>query len=246
MNGKKILFINDNTEFLRLASLVFREVGAHVITASDGMDGIGKALTFRPDLIILGAMRVGKDGLQAYKKIRQFSNTPLILLSVLDQEQLMLQGWESRVDDHLTKSINPEILLLHARTVLQRNQQNPGYRVAFNYDDGHLKIDTLKHCVLIKNKRTRITPVEFRLLVYFVSNAGKVLSVEDILTNVWGSEQDGKKSCVRVHISHLRSKIEEDAKNLHYIETIRGVGYIFEKHTAISSLKSIFEGSSTR
>ena len=240
MIGQKILLIDNNADFLRLAGLVFREAGAQIITASDGMEGIGKALTYQPNLIILGTMTPEKEGLQVYKKIRQFSNTPLIMLSSLDRDQLVLQGWEAGVDDFLTKPISPETLLLRAKTVIRRNEKSAALRSTINYDDGHLKIDVLKHRVLIKNKRVKLTPVEFRLLVYLVSNADQVLSFDEILANVWGSEQDGNNSYVHVYISHLRSKIEEYPKEPRYIRSIHGVGYIFEKQDRQFSYEKSF------
>lgn len=241
MNGQKVLLIDSNTEFLQLASLVFRKAGAQVITASDGMEGIGKALTYQPNLIILSTMLPGKDGLQVYKKIRQISNTPLIMLSSMDRDQLVSQGWEAGVEDFLTKPISPETLLLGVKTIMQRSDQSATFQSAMNYDDGHLKIDVLKHRVLIKNKRVRLTPVEFRLLVYLMSNADQVLSFEDILENVWGSEQDGNNSYVHVYISHLRSKIEECPKKPRYIQSVHGVGYFFEKPPGALFMKSLLE-----
>lgn len=236
MIGRKVLLIDNNTEFLRLASMVFREAGALVMKAIDGMEGIGKVLTHRPDLIILGTMMSGKNSLQVYKKIRQFSNTPLIMLTTLNLNQLIMQGWEARNGDFLAEPVKPESLLLFARAVMQRSEQVNSYRVSIDYDDGRLKIDTQKHRVLIRNKRVKLTPVEFRLLIYLVSNADKVLAFDQILANVWGSKERNN-NYVHVYISHLRNKIEEDSKRPRYIQSIHGVGYIFEKQVTHPSFE---------
>jgi DNA-binding response OmpR family regulator len=106
----------------------------------------------------------------------------------------------------------------------------------FNYDDGRLEIDFDKHRVLVEDREVKLTPVEFRLLAYLEGNAGKVLSYEQILFSVWGSEYKGNDDYVHVYVSHLRSKIEQDPKKPRYIVSIHGVGYIFEKQNFVESL----------
>lgn len=240
MLGQKILFIDNNAAFLQMADIVFREAGAHVITALDGMEGIGKALTHQPNLIILGPTIPGKDGLSVYKMLRQYMNTPVIILSAQDRDQLMLQGEEASVDDFLLKPINPETLLSRAKIAMRRRDLRAASRAGVTYDDGYLKIDVLKHFISINNKRVKLTPVEFRLLVYLVNNADQILSFKDILANVWGDKQDGNNRYVHVYISHLRNKIEENPKKPRYILSIRGVGYIFEKQARHSSFEKTF------
>lgn len=229
MIARKVLLIDDDIDFLRLTQHIFEGAGAQVLVAKDGMEGISSILSYQPDLIILDIMMPGKDGFQVCRIIRQITDTPLIMLSALDQDQLMLQGLGAGADDFLTKPVSPDILLAHARAVMRRGEQGNDYRAAYRYDDGRLTIDIEKQHVQIGGKRIKLTPVEFRLLEYLLSNAGKVLSFEQILLNVWGSEYQGSDEYVHVYISHLRSKIEEDTKSPHYIQSVRGVGYIFEK-----------------
>jgi DNA-binding response OmpR family regulator len=235
MIGKKVLLIDDDVDFLKLTSLIFEGSGAQAITARDGVEGMGKLLTQRPDLIILDIMMPGIDGFETCQKIRQFSNTPLIMLSALDHDELMLKGLEAGADDFLSKPINPEILLARARAVVRRGRQNKGFQEVPNYKDGRLEVDIEKHRVLIGSKQIKLTSVEFRLLAYLVGNAGRVLSFEQILFSVWGSEYKGNDDYVHVYISHLRSKIEQDPKNPRYIRSIYGVGYIFEKQDFIQT-----------
>jgi DNA-binding response OmpR family regulator len=104
---------------------------------------------------------------------------------------------------------------------------------SFSYNDGYLSIDIEKHEVLIQGKRIKLTPVEFRLLVYLARNAGKLLTFEKILVNVWGNEYRGSMEHVHVYISHLRKKVEQDARQPRYIMTIHGMGYIFEKQEVV-------------
>jgi len=247
MHDQTILIIDDDADLLQLASLIFKKAGARVVTAHDGLDGLSKFFTHRPNLIILDIMMPGSNGFDVCQRIRQVSEDPLIMLTSLNQEKDILQGLAAGADDFLSKPFNPDILLARAQTVLRRSQRSNGYNgqsgyngnnghnghngssASFSYNDGYLSIDIEKHEVLIHGKRIKLTPVEFRLLVFLARNAGKLLTFEKILVNVWGNEYRGSMEHVHVYISHLRKKVEEDARNPRYIMTIHGMGYIFEK-----------------
>jgi DNA-binding response OmpR family regulator len=123
-----------------------------------------------------------------------------------------LDGMEAGADDFLSKPFNADILLARAKTVLRRSEHLKAPSDQFNYDNGHLSIDVARRDALINNKRIKLTPVEFRLLTYLARNAGKVLTFEQILTNVWGNEYRGSMDYVHVYISHLRRKLGEDTK----------------------------------
>lgn len=241
MIDRRVLIIDDDADLLQLASLIFKKAGAQVVTANDGLEGISKFFTFHPDLIILDVMMPGNNGFDVCQRIRQVSDDPLIMLTSLNREEDMLRGLAAGADDFLSKPFNPEILLARAQTVLRRTQRadgrngsnghngNTGGSTSFSYNDGYLSIEIEKHEVLIHGKRIKLTPVEFRLLAYLARNAGKLLTFEKILVNVWGNEYLGSMEHVHVYVSHLRRKIEEDARHPRYIITIHGMGYIFEK-----------------
>ena len=247
MHDQTILIIDDDADLLQLASLIFKKAGARVVTAHDGLDGLSKYFMHHPNLIILDVMMPGSNGFDVCQRIRQVSEDPLIMLTSLNQEKDILQGLAAGADDFLSKPFNPDILLARAQTVLRRSQRSNGYNghnghngnnghnghngssSSFSYNDGYLSIDIEKHEVLIHGKRIKLTPVEFRLLVFLARNAGKLLTFEKILVNVWGNEYRGSMEHVHVYISHLRKKVEEDARNPRYIMTIHGMGYIFEK-----------------
>lgn len=253
MMDQKILIIDDDADLLQLASLIFKKAGAQVITASDGLDGISKFFTHHPDLVILDVMMPGSNGFDVCQRIRQVSDDPLIMLTSLNREEDMLKGLAAGADDFLSKPFNPEILLARARTVLRRSRRANGHNgyngsngneryngsigqignsASFSYDDGYLSINIERHEVLIHEKRIKLTPIEFRLLVYLARNGGKLLTFDRILANVWGNEYQGSVDYVHVYISHLRRKIEQDAK-VSYILTVHGVGYVFEKQEVI-------------
>lgn len=241
MIGPKVLLIDSEAEFLESTSLVFKEAGMQVITARDGMEGISKVFIHQPHLIILDAMISGRNGVQVYQKIRQYTDTPVIMLSALGQEHDIPQSFKVGSDDFLSKPIHPEILLVRARAMMHLREQDEGYHATFHYDDGHLRIDVERHRVQVKDKRVKLTPREFRLLVYLASNSDKVLSFDQILVDVWEGERRGNKSYVHVYISHLRSKIEENVKSPRYIRSVRGVGYIFENYDKRSPIEKAFE-----
>ena len=119
MIDSKVLLIDDDAELLQLATVIFKKEGAQVITALDGMEGISKLFTHHPDLIILDVMMPGMNGFEVCERIRQVSDTPLIMLTALNHEQEMLRGLEAGADDFLSKPFNADILLARAKTVLR-------------------------------------------------------------------------------------------------------------------------------
>jgi len=229
MIDQKVLLIDDDADLLHLAGLLFKKAGAHIFTARDGLEGISKLFTCNPNLIVLDVMMPGTNGFEVCQRIRQVSNTPIIMLTAVNEEQEMLRGLEAGADDFLTKPFNAEVLMARAKTVLRRstNGNTPGPNYEFN--NGHLSIDIERRHVLVEEKRVKLTPIEFRLLVYLARNAGKVLTFDHILVNVWGNEYRGSTDYVHVYVSHLRNKIEENVKDPRYILTVHGVGYIFER-----------------
>ena len=228
MFDQKVLIIDDDADLLQLASLIFKKEGYQVITAHDGLDGISKFFTHHPDLVILDVMMPGSNGFDVCQRIRQVSDDPLIMLSALNQEQDMLKGLASGADDYLSKPFNPQILLARAKAILRRTQHSNGKPAPFSYHDGYLSVDIERHEALINGKRIKLTPIEFRLLAYLVRNAGKLLTFEKILANVWGNEYKGSLDHVHVYVSHLRRKIEQNPRVPRYIRTVHGTGYIFE------------------
>ena len=229
MINSKVLLIDDDADLLQLASVIFKKEGAQVLTARDGMEGVSKLFTHHPDLIILDVMMPGMNGFEVCERIRQVSDTPLIMLTALNHEQEMLRGLEAGADDFLSKPFNADVLLARAKTVLRRSENTKSQGDTFNYDNGHLTIDVERRDVVLHGKRVKLTPVEFRLLIYLARNAGKVLTFEQILSNVWGNEYRGSMDYVHVYVSHLRRKLGENTRSPRYILTLHGVGYIFEK-----------------
>jgi two-component system KDP operon response regulator KdpE len=229
MHNNKILIIDDDADFLHLASLLFSKEGAQVFTAHDGLDGLIQIFTQQPDLIILDVMMPAIDGFEFCERIRKVSTAPIIMVTAVNDEQGMLRGLAAGADDFLSKPFNPLILVARARTILRRNGAASSPSIPSYLNNGHLSLDVERRSVLVKGKKVRLTSVEFRLLVYLMRNAGKVLTYEHILAHVWGEEDPRNINYVHVHISYLRRKIEENPKDPRYILTVHDIGYIFDR-----------------
>jgi DNA-binding response OmpR family regulator len=229
MIGKKVLIIDDDHDLVALSEHILKGEGVQVLTARDGSEGIGKLLIYQPDLILLDIVMPGISGLEVCQKIRTISNAPLIIVTALNHEQNMLQAFELGADDFLPKPFSAQILLARVNALLRRSRSESKPHSIFKYDDGHLAIATERHQVLINGRPVRSGPTEFRLLLYLERNAGKVLTYEQLLANVWGEGYRGNIDIVHVYISTLRRKIEKNPKNPSYIQSVHGVGYIFER-----------------
>jgi DNA-binding response OmpR family regulator len=229
MIDTKILIVDDDADLRQLASLLFKKAGAQVIAVPDGLEGISKLFTWKPNLVILDVVLPETNGFEICRRIRQVSEVPIIMLTSLNHEKDMLQGLDAGADDFLVKPFSEDVLIARAKTVLRRskNQVSPSNNYDFNH--GHLSIDLDRRQVLVDDKRLKLSPIEFRLLVYLARHAGKVLTFDHILANVWGSEYRGSMDYVHVYVSHLRNKIEENPKEPRYILTVHGIGYMFER-----------------
>ncbi|HET9587363.1 MAG TPA: response regulator transcription factor [Anaerolineales bacterium] len=235
MRDKKVLIVDDDADFVRLTSLLFKREGAQIIIAPDGLEGIGKFISTSPDLILLDLMLPGMNGLELCEKVQEVSDTPIIMITAFYDEKVMLRGLEAGADDFLSKLLNPQILLARAKAVLRRAERVKIQADSLTYQNGYLSMDVAKRDVLILGNRVKLTPVEFRLLLYLVHHAGQVLTYHRILAHIWGDEYRQCTEYVHVYISHLRRKIEEDPKHPRNILTVHGVGYVFEMDEMTSS-----------
>jgi DNA-binding response OmpR family regulator len=229
MIDQRVLIIDDDADLRQLVSMLFKKAGAQVFTAQDGLDGFSKLFTCDPHLVILDIVMPKVNGFEVCQRIRKVSDIPIIMLTSLNHEKDMLQGLESGADDFLVKPFSAEVLIARAKTILRRSKKTMNPSTNYDFNHGRLSIDIDRRQVLVDQKRLKLSPIEFRLLVYLARHAGKVLTFDHILANVWGSEYAGSMDYVHVYISHLRNKIEENAKDPRYIMTVHGIGYMFER-----------------
>lgn len=223
-----ILLIDDDKLMRRSLAFNLQQAGYSAVTAADAETGIEMIKQHRPDLVILDIGLPGMDGLDALKIIRDQMGVPVILLTARRRGVDEILGLELGADDYVTKPFEFDILQARVKVVMRRKSvlKEPA-RLEDVLTVGGLSIDPSAHLVTLADKSVNLSPKEFDLLYLLVSNAGKVLATEDILTRIWGAEFEGQPQVVYVHIRWLREKLGDDRKDHPLIQTIRGVGYKF-------------------
>ncbi len=226
----KILVIDDEDSILNLVSAYLRPEGYEVYTASDGPTGLKAARAFKPDLIVLDIMLPGLDGIEVLTHLRRESDVYVIMLTAKSEETDKIVGLAVGADDYLTKPFSPRELAARVKAALRRLQPGTtgprGNVLAFR----HVRIDADGRRVWVDDRPIELTAVEFDLLSTLAENAGRVLSREQLLENVWGQNYFGEIRVVDVHIGHIREKLGIDS----VIETVRGVGYRFDDEELVS------------
>ena len=225
----KIVVIDDEPEVALTVSVCFnlRWPDATVFSAADGTSGLELVEKEKPDLVVLDLGLPDMDGLEVCRRIRDFSDMPIIILSAKGAEVDKVRGLELGADDYVTKPFSHIELIARVGAVLRRTQ----WPTSTSYEPvlvrGALQIDTAAHEVSYRGKVIKLTPIEFRLLYQLARNNGRVLSHSTLLTKVWGREYDDASDYLKVHIQHLRRKLEDDPENPKIVMTARGSGYKF-------------------
>jgi len=230
--GKKLLIIDDDPTLVRLLGLTLEDEGYEVCSALDGMEGLRCAYMHRPDLIILDVMMPRMDGWETCRRLREVCGIPIIILTAKGALQDRLNGFYLGADDYVSKPFDMDELLLRIKAVLRRTPKDPEGEELRNYDDGWLTVDLVTRKVQREGRPVSLTPLEFRLLAYLLQNAGQPVSREDILERVWEPGDYPTPDLLKVHIRHLRQKIEQDPSQPQYILTVPEVGYQFRSRVA--------------
>ncbi len=221
----RILLIEDEADLRRTLKLNLKDQGFKVITAGDGYEGLEKARTKAPDLIVLDLMLPGLDGLSLLRALRQESDVPVLMLTARTSEMDKIVGLESGGDDYLTKPFSLGELLARIRALLRRSERNKARDALFS---GGIQLDSVSLRALKEGEDLDLSPKEFSLLAELMRNERAVLSRDMLLTRVWGYEYVGDSRTVDVHIRWLREKIETDPSKPRLIQTVRGIGYRFD------------------
>ncbi len=225
----KILVIDDDVAINELIKVNLELQGYEVVQSFNGTDGFALAKQEYPELIILDVMMPEVDGFTVAQRIRQcseISEIPIIMLTALSELNDKVNGFNIGVDDYLTKPFEIDELLVRVRALLKRTNQIPksiAVRDLLTYKEITLMPET--YSVKINDKVQRITPIEFDIFNVLFQNHGNMVSAQKLLKEVWGYEPDDDIETIRVHIRHLRSKIDKIADGKKYIETIYGGGY---------------------
>ncbi|MFQ5460008.1 MAG: response regulator transcription factor [Anaerolineae bacterium] len=225
LDGRLILVVDDEERIIRFVRLHFEMEGARVAEAHDGEAALATVRRDLPDLVVLDVMMPGLDGFETLRRLREFSDVPVIMLTVQADEADRIRGLDLGADDYMAKPFSPGELVSRARAVLRRTQTPADSRVV-TVDDC-LQIDFGAREVVAGGRRVKLRPTEWRVLYHLVRNAGWVLTHDMILAKVWGPEYLGQDNYVRLYITYLRQKIEPDPSHPRYILTERGSGYRF-------------------
>ena len=226
----KILVIDDDTAINELVKINLELQGYKVLQAYNGAEGFALAKQEQPALIILDVMMPEVDGYTVAQRIRQcaeIAETPIIMLTALSELDNKVEGFNLGVDDYLTKPFEIEELIVRTRALLKRTKQIPktsAVRELLTYKEVTLLPET--YSVQIEDRIQKLTPIEYDIFNLLFQNHGNMVSSQRLLKEIWGYEPDDNVETIRVHIRHLRSKIDKISGDKKYIETIYGGGYI--------------------
>lgn len=223
----KVLVVDDEPRVVQLVSMNLKLEGFDVISAADGYEALEKVTKGMPDIVILDIMMPDMDGYETLKRIRDLSQVPVIFLSVKGEEEDRVRGLDLGADDYITKPFSPRELVSRVRAVLRRVEPENSQRRSEIVVDDELKIDFDQRKVFVRGREIKLRATEYRLLYQLVTNPGKLLTHETLLSRVWGPEYRDEDQYVRLYITYLRQKIEKDPRNPRYILSERGLGYRF-------------------
>ncbi|WP_322798429.1 response regulator transcription factor [Thermoflexus sp.] len=222
MNAKKILIIEDDVELARFLAWQLEQNAYQVSIAHSGQEGLDLLRSQNPDLILLDLMLPGMDGWEVLRTIRSTGETPVIIISALGTESDIVRGLESGADDYLTKPFGPRQLIARVQAVLRRYESTASRGV---YDNGRLYVNLITQEVRVDGRPVELTPTEFRLLSTLARFAGRPLTHDFLLREVWGEEHIQDRGYLKLYIWYLRQKIEPDPNHPLFIRTERGIGY---------------------
>jgi two-component system KDP operon response regulator KdpE len=221
-SGPRVLIIDDERAIRRFLRASLTAHGYTVFEAISGQEGLNAVITHRPDLIILDLGLPDMAGIKVLRQLREWTQIPIIILSVQEQEADKIAALDAGANDYLTKPFGIGELMARLRVAL-RHATQPTVQPVFTI--GELSVDLARRLVTVANQEIQLTPTEYDLLKLFVTHAGKVLTHQQILRQVWGVGYTHELHLLRVNISNLRRKIEPDPTRPRYILTEPGVGY---------------------
>jgi DNA-binding response OmpR family regulator len=224
---KTILVVDDEPRYVRLVEVNLTTEGYTVETAGNGQQAVEAVAAKQPDLLLLDVMMPIMDGFTACERIREFSTLPIIILTAKGEERDRVRGLDAGADDYIVKPFSAQELLARVRAVLRRaERQTTGdfHQPVFKHYE--LEIDLPRAMVSTNGNSVSLTATEYRLLQTLAAAIGKVLTPEELLSNVWGPEYRDDKEILWVCLSRLRQKIEVDPKNPVHIVTRQGLGYL--------------------
>lgn len=222
-----VLLIDDDQEVGQMLHDALNYSGYKTLFVQDGIAGL-EILQDRPvDLVLLDLVLPGIDGWEICRRIRESSDVPIIIISALGREQEVIRGLELGADDYITKPFKLGELKARMRANLRRCKDSSNAETVVRIDD-RLAVDRVTHSLIVDQEKVKLSATEYKLLSYFLDNPGRVLTQQNLLSQVWGWEYMDQTDYLKVYVHRLRRKIEEEADEPRYIVTERGFGYRFQ------------------
>ena len=223
--GPAVLLIEDEPQIRRFLRAALGSHGYRLLEAETGAAGLAEAATRQPDLIILDLGLPDMDGLEVIRRLREWTATPIVVLSARGQERDKIAALDAGADDYVSKPFGVGELLARMRVALRRVTRGSGEPGDPVFSVGDLCVDLGQRKVTVGGKPVHLTPIEYRLLTTLIHHAGKLLTHRHLLTEVWGPNQTEQAQYLRVYIAQLRRKLEADPARPRFVLTEPGVGY---------------------
>jgi two-component system KDP operon response regulator KdpE len=225
MSGPAVVLIEDEQPIRRFLRATLISQGYRLFEATTGEEGLAEAATRQPDLIILDLGLPDIDGLEVIRRLREWTAVPIIVLSARGQERDKIAALDAGADDYVSKPFGIGELLARMRVVLRHAARTPGEAADSTFSVSDLHVDVALRRVIVAGKQVHLTPIEYRLLTTLIRHAGKVVTQQQLLKEVWGPQQTEQAHYLRVYIAQLRRKLEADPARPRFLLTEPGVGY---------------------
>lgn len=219
---RKILVVDDESSIRKLLKVSLEANGYQIIEASTGNEGIQKVIEERPEVVLLDLSLPDRSGLTVIREVRQWSNIPIIILSVLDQDQNKIEALDGGADDYITKPFSVPELLVRIRVALRHASPVEKSSLLKN---GPLEMDLEAHSVKLNGQLIKLTATEYDILKVLLTHKGKVITHRSLLKEVWGPNSTEHVQYLRVYLGNLRKKLKTETQNQELISTEAGIGY---------------------
>jgi len=231
MSKTRILVVDDELSIIKFLRANLESRGYEVLTAMDGAEALQTIEMELPDLVILDIMMPEINGFEVCRRLREWSQIPIIMLSARGDASDKVKCLDIGADDYITKPFRAGELIARVRAVLRRTETAANIPPQPSFTSGDLEINFAKRQLTIASKEVKLTPTEYNLLQELAINMGKVLTHAHLLNKVWGPEYRDEREYLHVFVRRLRAKLEPDMTNPRYIVTVSGVGYQFKEAT---------------
>jgi two-component system KDP operon response regulator KdpE len=220
-----VLLVEDEAQMRTFVRLTLTSHGYRVLEVETGREALQQAAAHTPDLILLDLGLPDIDGLDVTKALREWSATPVIVLSARGQERQKVEALDAGADDYITKPFGAAELMARIRVALRHASRTAADPLSSVVTIGQVKVDLAKRQVLVGDGEVHLTPIEYKLLVALIKHAGMVLTHKQLLDQVWGPGHAHQMQYLRVYMAQLRQKLEENPAHPRYLVTEPGVGY---------------------